>query len=367
MLLTGHSHQAWPDVGFEAQERAWLDAAEFVDDKWERAAEQAARVRAGFANLLGDSPGNIALGQNTHELVTRWLSALPIRERTRIVTTTGEFHSLRRQLDRLEEEGIEIVRIDTSPVTELGARVARLVNDRTLAVIISSVLFETAEIIENLDVVAAACATHGASLLIDAYHHLNVVPFDVRAMRLDEAFITGGGYKYCQLGEGNCFLRVPPDSRLRPVLTGWFAEFEELESSRGDAVRYGPGAAAFAGATYDPTAHYRAAAVFAFHRNQGLNIKRLREISVKQVGLLASGFAALDIDPAIARIIDVPADRRGGFVAIRTPRASELVRALRQEAVFADARGDILRLGPAPYVSDNQLRESIDKLRRIIV
>jgi hypothetical protein len=43
------------DVGFEAQQRAWLDAAEYVDDKWERAAEQANRVRAGFARLLGDT------------------------------------------------------------------------------------------------------------------------------------------------------------------------------------------------------------------------------------------------------------------------------------------------------------------------
>ena len=25
LLLTGHSHQAWPDVAFEAQQRAWLD------------------------------------------------------------------------------------------------------------------------------------------------------------------------------------------------------------------------------------------------------------------------------------------------------------------------------------------------------
>src|SRR5438552_12703919 len=86
ILLTGHSHQAWPDVAFEAQQRAWLDAAEFIDDKWERAAEQAAKVRAGFARLLGDAPDNVALGQNTHELVTRWLSALPIRGRRRIVT-----------------------------------------------------------------------------------------------------------------------------------------------------------------------------------------------------------------------------------------------------------------------------------------
>src|SRR6187401_308502 len=97
LLLTGHSHQAWPDVGFEAQQRAWLDAAEYVDDKWERVAEQANRVRAGFARLVGDTPANIALGQNTHELVTRWLSALPFRQRQRLVTTDGEFHTIRRQ------------------------------------------------------------------------------------------------------------------------------------------------------------------------------------------------------------------------------------------------------------------------------
>jgi kynureninase len=34
LLLTGHSHQAWPDVAFEAQSAAWLDAARYVDDKW---------------------------------------------------------------------------------------------------------------------------------------------------------------------------------------------------------------------------------------------------------------------------------------------------------------------------------------------
>ena len=104
VLLTGHSHQAWPDVALAAQQQAWLDAAEFVDDKWARAGEQAAAVRAGFARLLGCRAEQIALGQNTHELVTRWLSALPLRQRPRLVSTDGEFHSLRRQLDRLAEE-----------------------------------------------------------------------------------------------------------------------------------------------------------------------------------------------------------------------------------------------------------------------
>jgi kynureninase len=366
VLLTGHSHQAWPDVGFEAQQRAWLDAAELVDSKWARAAEQAARVRAGFARLLGDSPENIALGQNTHELVTRWLSALPLRNRRRIVTTDGEFHTIRRQLDRLEEEGVEVVKVKARPVDDLAARVADAVDDAVLAVMMSSVLFETAEIVPELDRVARACEAHGVALLVDAYHHLNVVPFDARALGLANAFVTGGGYKYCQLGEGNCFLRVPANMRLRPVLTGWFAEFEALEQADRGGVAYPAGAGAFAGATYDPTSHYRAAAVFDFHVAMGLTPERLREISIRQVGFLEREFAALDVDPSVARLEAIAADRRAGFLAIRTARASELVRALRQASIFADARGEIVRLGPAPYVSDDQLRSAIATLSRLI-
>ena len=65
---------------------------------------------------------------------------------------------------------------------------------------------------------------------------------------LDDVFVTGGGYKYCQLGEGNCFLRVPPHTGMRPVLTGWFAAFDSLAEVGDRGVPYGPGARAFAGA-----------------------------------------------------------------------------------------------------------------------
>jgi selenocysteine lyase/cysteine desulfurase len=372
-LLTGHSHQAWPDVGFEAQSRAWLDAAELLDEKWERAATQANLVRAGFARLLGDRPANIALGQNTHELVVRWLSALPFRQRSRLVTTDGEFHTLRRQLDRLSEEGVEVTKVTTHPADTLADRVAGAVDDRTLAVLMSSVLFETAAIVPGLDRVAAACAKHGVQLLIDAYHHLNVVPFDLSSMGLGDAFITGGGYKYCQLGEGNCFLRVPEGCRLRPILTGWFAEFDALEDTgrmKGAAtferVTFGNGAAAFAGATYDPTSHYRAAAVFDFHQQQGLAPGELRRLSQRQVGLLLSAFEALDISSAIARAEPMEPEQRGGFLAIRAPRARDFARSLRERGVLVDARGDVLRLGPAPYVRDDQLSDAVAALGEVI-
>src|SRR6185295_18536474 len=212
-----------------------------------------------------------------------------------------------------------------------------------------------------------ACEAHGAPLLVDAYHHLNVVPFDIHALGLERAFVTGGGYKYCQLGEGNCFLRVPPGCTLRPILTGWFSEFAALENTdaRG-RVEYGSGAARFAGATYDPASHYRAAAVFAFHQEQGLTIDRLRATSRHQVGLLEDTFAALDVDPSIARVEPMTGERRAGFLAIRSPRAGEFCRALRAAEVRTDFRGDVLRFGPAPYLSDNQLRDAVGILGEVV-
>ena len=106
----------------------------------------------------------------------------------------------------------------------------------------------------------------------------------------------------CQLGEGNCFLRVPPGLELRPVLTGWFSEFAELaDTATRREVRYGKGAARFAGATYDPTSHYRAAAVFAFHQRMGMTPERLRAVNQHQVAMLIKRFEALDVDPAVAR------------------------------------------------------------------
>src|SRR2546422_10697370 len=42
----------------------------------------------------------------------------------------------------------------------------------------------------------------------------NVLPFSLRTERLAQAFVVGGGYKYCQLGEGNCFLRDRKSTRL---------------------------------------------------------------------------------------------------------------------------------------------------------
>jgi len=364
LLLTGHSHQAWPDVGFEGQVEAWTDAADLVDEKWDRAEAKAARVRRGFGALLGTADNEIVLGQNSHELVVRFLSALPLRERPKLVTTDAEFHSIRRQLDRLAEEGVmEIVKVSTEPAAAIADRLIAAVDRRTAAVLVSSVLYANARIVTSLDRVMERCRRMGAELLVDAYHQIGVVPCALRRDGLDDAFVTGGGYKYCQLGEGNCFLRVPPGRAMRPVITGWYAEFAALGGAPGSGVAYGAGPARWAGATYDPTSHYRAAHVFDFFGTEGLTPPLLRDVSQHQIGLLAERFDGLDADPAVVtRDRTVPIEAFGGFLALQARHAGRLQAALRRRGVLTDHRGEVLRLGPAPYLSDEQLEAAVAAL-----
>jgi kynureninase len=362
LLLTGHSHQAWPDRTRDALLACHRDAAELVDDKWGRAFERAERVRKGFRAWLGGCDGEIALGTNTHELLVRFLSALPLRERPRLVTSDGEFHSLRRQLARLSEEGIEVVRVAARPVATLSERLAGALDGApTAAVLVSSVLFGTAEIVPGLGELAERCEQAATLLLVDAYHQLGVVPWQPG---LERAYVTGGGYKYLQLGEGNCFLRTPADCALRPVVTGWFAEFAELERAPGSGLTgYPRGPLRFAGATYDPVSHYRAASVCEFFAAQELDALFLRANAQRQLARLIERFEALDLDPALVRrATDTPVAGLGGFVALESTRAVELHAALLLRGVHTDVRGTVLRLGPAPYLSDAQLDTAIDAL-----
>jgi kynureninase len=356
LLLTGHSHQAWPDVAREGVVEAWEDAALHVDEKWERAFAKADRVRDGFRLWLGEPDGEIALDQNTFGLVLRFLSALDLRRRPRLVTTSGEFHTLRRLMARLaEEELLDVVIVPARPAETLAERLGAETNERTAAVLVSAVLFEDSRIVPGIGELARVCGELGAELLVDAYHALGAMPFPLREQSLETAWVVGGGYKYLQLGEGNCFLRLPAHAdELRPVFTGWFSEFAELAAEKvPGAVEYPRGGMRFAGATYDPTSHYRAAHVFDFFEEHSLTPEALREHYLRQTTFLAEA-------------LEVPGPREdfGGFLALEVSDAEVVSRHLAEEGVMTDSRGRYLRLGPAPYLTDAQLELAVAALKR---
>jgi kynureninase len=360
VLLTGHSHQAWPDAARAAMTRAFDDAARFVDEKWGEAVfplvdavGRRVLTRLGFPE--GDA---IAFGESTHTLVFRLLSCFP--NDARVVSTTSEFHSLYRQLRRLQEDGLRVTWVDASSREGLADRLLAAARAGSDLFMLSAVLFEDAHVVPRLGEIVEAAVASGATVLVDAYHAFNVVPLSWGPAR-DKLFVTAGGYKYAQFGEGVCFLRFPADTPLRPRSTGWFADFGSLESPRGavsERVGYGEKGARFSGATFDPTAFYRADAALEVFDRHGLGTAELRAISSEQTGHIVARLSECGIpllsatDPA----------RRGGFVAVRVVDAHALVGRLRERGVCVDARGDALRLGPAPYLDPAEIDRALDVL-----
>jgi selenocysteine lyase/cysteine desulfurase len=356
ILLTGHSHQAWPDCARDALDRSFDDAAHLADDKWGDAVfpivESVGRQVLG--RLGFDEADPIAFGKSTHELVFRLMTCLRLDERPRVVTTSSEFHSLHRQASRLAEEGASVAWVPGFPREGLAERLIEAITPGTRMVAFSAVMFEDAFVVPRLGDVLARAREVGAIALVDAYHAFNVVPLDWGPADVrDSAFVTAGGYKYASFGEGVCWLRIPRGCSLRPVDTGWFADFAALEGPRSHAVGYGEGGARFAGATFDPTSFYRAAAVLEHWERFGLTPERLRAISLAQTGRVIERLDAAGLGGRVASARD--GARRGGFVAVRSARADEATRALRREGVFVDSRGDLLRIGPAPYLTDEEI------------
>ncbi|MFD2533278.1 kynureninase/PvdN C-terminal domain-containing protein [Gracilimonas halophila] len=368
LLFTGHSHQAWPDVAREGQTEYFDVCARDVDNKWEAAFEKTEVLRNYLRDFYDDPDGFYCREESTHVLFVSWMSSLDLKNKPKIISTDGEFHSLFRQLHRLEEEGLEFVQVPVQPDETFAERIIGEMDDRTSAVMLSRIYFETSLINTHLTEIAAAARKKGIPVMIDDYHGTNVVPLSIREAGLEDCFILIGGYKYLQWGEANCFLRFPKDCEYRPAITGWFASFSTLDKPRNnDPVEYDHDNQRFASGTYDPSSQFRAAKVVEFFQEHGLSPEILREQYQAQVALLRTLFREKNFEPSLIRLThEEPLERNGGFLSLTSPKAREIRAQLMENGVFTDARDEILRFGPAPYITTSQIRQAMNELEKVV-
>ena len=368
LLFTGHSHQAWPDIALQGQQEYFHASAELIDKKWDLAFEKADTLRNYLRTYYDDPEGLYCLDENTHILFVNWLSSLDLKNKPKIITTDGEFHSLYRQLHRLEEAGIEVDYIDTHPDESFLDRISASMDHRTAAIMLSRVYFETSLVNIHLSDIAKAAREKNIPVLIDDYHGTNAVPLSIREAGLDDCFFLIGGYKYLQWGEGNCFLRFPKDCAYRPAITGWFASFSTLETPRDkELTQYDNGNQRFTTATYDSSSQFRAAKVVNFFHEQGLTSTVLRSQYQAQIALLKELFLKKEFSSDLIRLShNCPIEQNGGFLSLTSPIAKQLREDLLSRDVFTDARGHILRFGAAPYQTSSQIEQAIDELEKSV-
>lgn len=361
--LTGHVHQALPDVCEKAYREHWDCLNKYGEERWDEVFGRADQVRQGFAEMIDSRAENIALAANVHELFLRFLSILPFSPTRKILTTDAEHPSIARQLTRIHEEGYaQVVTVPADPAADVVGRLASQIDDQTLAVCVSSVNFISGHQTLELDTLMPLCQKVGAQLFVDAYLSVNVQHFSLEEYNLQQAFVAAGGAKYCQMGNGNCFMHVPPGRDFRPIITGWFGCFDPLlDSPASQPVAYSDDASRFNGSSYDAMPHFRAVHVLDFFRERKLSVDFLADVNHRQLELLAKRFKALDV-PESQIQLPVDVEYMGGFMALKTPFAQSLCEKMRDRGVHTDYRKHWLRFGPAPYLCDEQLEDGITAL-----
>ena len=362
--FAAHSHHFWPDVTFEAHQRAWLDAARLADEKWDTIfAEVLPEAQRHIATELSlPHHESVVFAPNTHEFVLRLVSCLP--EKARVVTSDSEFHSFERQTRRLEEEGLlTVTRVPSEPFATFGERLSEASKGADL-VFFSHVFFNSGAEVEHLDGLVDSLPSE-AMVVIDGYHGFGAVPTSLHHVGA-RAFYLAGGYKYAMSGEGVCFLHVPATAaQLRPRNTGWFAAFDALGEKVAGRVPYSSSAMRFMGATFDPSGLYRFNATMKWRQEVGLTTAKNREHAH---ALQRKFIAGLDGGPLTAEQLVVPLTNpaRGQFLTFRTAEANALSATLKLHRVFTDARDDRLRFGFGPYQDEADVAELHARIGRAL-
>ncbi len=351
--VAAHSHHLWPDASFDGQVRCWEDAARLADRKWDVImGEVWPEAQAGVAAELGTGdPSAIVFSANTHDFVIRLATACPRRDptRLRVLTSDGEFHSARRQFARWAEDGwLEVETVAAEPFASFDERflaAARAGNHDLIFV--SQVLFGSGRVMGGLDALADLAAPDGPWVVVDAYHAFMAIDAPLTPALGARLFVLGGGYKYAMAGEGMGFLHCPPGFGPRPPITGWYAEFGELEAPPG-GVGYTRDAMRFMGATFDPSSLYRFNAIRRMLAIEGLTTAR---ISDHVAALQAQAVDALSATAIGGAELLNPLDSgpHARFLAYRSPDAARWQKALLDRNVITDVRGEVLRIGFGLY------------------
>ncbi|MGZ7033298.1 MAG: aminotransferase class V-fold PLP-dependent enzyme, partial [Thermoanaerobaculia bacterium] len=168
-------------------------------------------LRGAAARLIGASdPREIAILKNTSEGLSFVAEGIRGREGDNVITTDLEFPSNAVPWKRLARRGVECRVLRSSDGAFTAEDVARLIDDRTRVVTVSSVAFHNG-FAADLDAIGALCADRGILFCVDAIQSVGVLPTDVRRSKI--SFLAADGHKWMCGSEGAGIFYVAAEHR----------------------------------------------------------------------------------------------------------------------------------------------------------
>jgi len=328
----------WSERGIRSWREGWWTMPMTVGDQ--------------IGRIVGAPAGSTVMHQNVAIAEAVVLSCfLPIDPgRNRVVYERGNFPSVRYLYQAHPD--LEVV------VCEDDAAIVAAIDERTLLVPISHVLFKSAEI-QDVEPIVRRAHEVGAHVILDCYQSAGIVPLDVTALGVD--FAVGGSVKWLCGGPGNGWLYVRPDlaERLEPTYTGWQAH--ETPFGFEEEMRYAQGAARFLTGTPNVPAHFAGTA--GYDLIEEIGVDRIRANSLRQTQLL------VDLADKAGFEIRSPRspERRGGAVIVDVPDFAAVHKELTERQILCDFRPDAgIRLGPHYYNTDDEIRFVVEQVGEIL-
>jgi kynureninase len=283
--------------------------------------------------------------------------------RNRVVYTDQNFPTNMYVWEARRAQGAEIVVVPSEAGAVPTERLLEAIDERTLVVPISHVLFRSSYL-QDAAAICARAREVGALVLLDTYQSLGTVPLDVQALDVD--MVCGGSVKWLCGGPGAAYLYVRPDllARLEPRITGWAAHAAPFAFETGPQ-RYASGVQRLLNGSPAVPALLAATAGYDVVAEVGVEAIRAHSVRLTELlreDLLARGFeVSSPPDPA----------RRGGTLTVRlAPDESGpgFVAALERRGILVDHRPEAgLRVSPHFYTRADELRAfaaSLSELRQ---
>jgi kynureninase len=329
----------WRERGIRAWAEGWCEMPVTVGDQ--------------LGRILGAPAGSIVMHQNVTVAEAIVLSCFAqTGERNRIVYEEANFPSVRYLYQA--QPGLEVVAVEDD------AAVAAAIDERTLLVPISHVLFKNGEVQDVAPIVSRAREA-GAHVVLDCYQSAGVVPFDLTELGVD--FAVGGSVKWLCGGPGAGWLYVRPEvaERLEPTLVGWQAHARPFAFE--PELEYAAGARRFLTGTPNVPALYAATAGYDVIEEVGVPRIRQRSLALTQLMFDLCDGAGLEV------VSPREPERRGGTVTVSTPDHAACHRELGERGIICDFRPDPeggVRLGPHFFNTEDEVRYAISELADIV-
>ncbi|MBP8973030.1 MAG: aminotransferase class V-fold PLP-dependent enzyme [Anaerolineae bacterium] len=340
----------WATRGVRAWGEGWWDMNVRVGDK--------------VGAIIGAPPGTVSMHQNISIAQGILLSCFDFDgPRNKVVIEGGIFPSVYYVLRGMLPPHVELHRVESEDggISVPVERIIEAIDERTLLVPISHVLFRSAYILDVQAIIEKAHSV-GAIVILDGYHAAGIVPFDVTALNVD--FYLGGVLKWMCGGPGGVFLYARPDylKTIRPKLTGWMAhkrpfafEVDEMDF-RDDAFRFLNGTLAI------PSLYANEPGIDIIAQ---VGVETIRRKSLRQTALLIA------LAEAAGYTINSPRDpaRRGGTVTLEPDPACsyEISRELIARNIVVDYRPQAgIRISPHFYNSDGEIYRVVEAIKEIL-